>query len=158
MDQSYIIDDNIPFSNEQLELLKKTKNVIIRCNFEYIYCLPDNIECITIMSHYNFNQPLDNLPFNLKNLHIYDDKFDQPLDCLPVNLEKLVIGCKPYNRPLDNLPPNLKKLVFVRFVKYNQQLLNLPKTIENITVYTFYKYKNQLKELYPNATIEITDW
>jgi hypothetical protein len=158
MDQPFIVNENIPFIKEQLELLKKINKVIIKCNFEYIHSLPDNIECITIMSHSDFNQPLENLPFNLKILNIYDDTFNQSLDSLPVNLEKLVIGSKTYNKPLDNLPSNLKILYFIRFVKYNQPLTNLPNSIEKITVYTYYKYKEQLKNLYPNANIEITDW
>lgn len=156
--QPLIIDDNIPLTNENKELIKKSKSIIIKCNYEYINTLPDEIENIRILNHSNFNQPLTNLPFHLKNLQIYELIFNQPLDNLPNNLENLTIGCKNYNLPLDYLSHNLKSLVFVRFTKYKQHLLNLPKNIKSIDIYTFYPYKNELILNYPNTVVKVLEW
>ena len=160
MDESsnIIFNDCKPLTDYDKEIINKQKKIIINCNYEYINSLPNEVESICIMSHSNFNQPLTNLPFNLKKLIIYDITFNQNLDCLPNNLETLIIGCKNYNLPLDNLPQNLKSLIFLRFTKYSQHLLNLPKNIKKIDIYTFYPYKNELVLNYPNTIIKVLEW
>ena len=54
-----------------------------------------------------FQEPLDNLPNNLKILEIYSN-YEQKLDFLPVSLEELHLYR--YMGELRNLPPNLKIL------------------------------------------------
>lgn len=157
------IKQNILINNENtpdiINALKTCKQISLQEYFEEtLDCLPDEITHISIHYKCNFNHPINNLPYNLKCLHILSKSFIQPLDNLPLGIEELFIGNMNYNLPLDNLPNGLKILKFMRLSKYNQQLRNLPSTIEKIILYKFYPFSNEIKELYPKANIIILEW
>jgi len=84
--------------------------------YKYFYLnknIPLNEKIIKEMEKYNivefgdnFNQPVDNLPYNIQYL-TFGESFNQPVDNLPIELECLTFGCN-FNQSVDNLPPKLK--------------------------------------------------
>jgi len=69
-------------------------------------------QILNLMKYYDkiifssdFNQPITQIPANIKYLKFGDD-FDQSIDNLPANLEYLYLGWE-FNHHLHYLPPNL---------------------------------------------------
>lgn len=88
----------------------------------------------------NMQNPFDNLPINLEELHIIyqgDDETDYigaPLDNLPKSLKVLRLMNCSYIHPLDNLPDGLKKLIIVAD-DLNVPFDNLPPGLETLGIF-----------------------
>ena len=127
---------NINFSCKELNYFKFLKHLTISniiFNKE-LDCLPNSLECLEIYSHC-FNQPLNNLPMNLKNLSILlnrKGRYTQTLDNLPIHLKILKIDgyCAVDN--LDNLPNELEYLYISYGATFNISLNNLPNSLVTI--------------------------
>lgn len=95
-----------------------------------------------------FNQPIDNLPNNVKHIKfvkdIYNDKlnrFNYPIDNLPNFLETLeLISCE-FEQSLNLLPLSLKylKIYFTNSNPFYQDNLfnNLPINLEHLCIYSY---------------------
>lgn len=111
--------------------------------------LPQSLEWLDIMP-YGFNQPLNNLPADLKVLKFGQNRiwnwvngYSQPLDNLPVGLEVLYLpesvglNGESLGVRIDNLPRGLKILFIPRYIDIEMDLNELPDTIEIINWCTF---------------------
>lgn len=97
-----------------------------------IYNLPENLKELIIESS-NFNQPINNLPLNLEILTIYSEFLNQSLDYLPNSLKELRLFSKILNQPIDKLPQNLK-ILDITSELFNQSLNNIPKNLEKLFI------------------------
>ncbi len=91
-----------------------------------------------------FDQPVDNLPKNLKILHFQDSSdFNKPLDNLPHGLKKIHFESNSvFNQPLDNLPESLVHLEFGQGSIFNYRLDNIPNSLKLIILDKEYIYEN----------------
>lgn len=139
--------------NNELEI---QENKIIPDNF----IIPKNINTINIPSYYTqpidilkynnnifkiqfkkfnesfldrpiFNQPLNNLPINLKELDIIYTKYNHPLHVLPYTLTKLLLS-HTFNHNLDLLPESLQILKLGG--NYNKKLDDLPSGLKVLDI------------------------
>ena len=128
----------------------------------------------------DFNQPVDNLPPNLKHLEFSDSfnpvkhlphglthvtfgmKFNCSVDHLPSSLLHLHFGIY-FNHPLDHLPPSLMELRFPEYSPiFNHSLELLPSTITSLNIpFSFNQTINKLPhsltslEIYDSSRIPI---
>lgn len=122
--------------------------------------LPPTLEWLDIMP-YHFNQPLDNLPANLKILKFGQNRiwnivegYTHRIDNLPIRLEVLyfpeciTLDGTPNCIDIDNLPPNLKILYIPRYIPKNMDFNCLPDSIEIINWYNFIEHCEQITK-YP---------
>ncbi len=106
--------------NETIIYPKTIRALILKSNCE-ITKYPENLEVLVI--DFNFsttrknskNNCLDFLPNTLKKLVIKDSCFNEPLDNLPNNLKILEFSY--INREYNNLPSSLEKII-IRYDKY----------------------------------------
>ncbi len=132
---------------------------------EPVYRIPERILSLKIYS-YNFDQPIEDLPINLKILCLKhcsnaeynffgkstDDSewidFNQPVDSLPDSLEELVIVSSIFDKPIDSLPSGLKKLYICSegLDKFNQSVDNLPSGLETLVIQS-QRFKQKLNNL-----------
>ena len=120
----YRFNENRPFTEDELEDLK---------NYEVLYL------------GYKFNQPLDNLPDNIKHIIFITDEysncwsyFNHPLENLPSKLESLELMSCEFKQSLDYLPSSLKYLkLYLANPFYQEKLLyNLPASLEYLCLYS----------------------
>lgn len=105
------------------------KKICLVSNIDLIK-FPINLEEIEFEN--SFNSPIDNLPFNIKNIYFHNNStFNQQINNLPWSLEKLSLG-KSFTHSLDYLPDNLKILKINGHNNYN--FANLPIGIEVIII------------------------
>lgn len=143
-------DFNEELSKETLEKLKEYKSVIFGKKFnKSIDNLPNNIKHIeirkiskqtefTLYPASDFDQPINNLPINLKTLCLFTNNFSHNLDFLPESLETLVFN---NTNAIDtnkityfnNLPINLKELI-LDITRFNSPLDQLPDNLEKLTI------------------------
>lgn len=105
--------------------------------------LPNKLEELKL--GYHFNQPINNLPPNLKKLSFnFSSRFKHNIDNLPKNLEYLDLGDdNEFNNNLDNLPPALK--ILKTGSKFNQKLDYLPINLKVLEVgHSFNQILNNL--------------
>jgi len=128
------VDENII-----TEYLPKIKNLSLSHNFNAFidFSKFDNIERLFIYNG-SYNQSLDNLPKNLEELYIRNEK-SMSIDNLPSNLKGLYIrGNLPM---LDFLPQSLEKLSLncsMESRKYTKNIFNnLPK-IKQMLIFMYY--------------------
>ena len=123
-DEIYYFNENRPFTEDELKELK---------NYEVLH-LGDK-----------FNQPLDNLPDNIKHITFITDKdsdnwssFNQPLENLPSKLESLNLMSCEFKQSLDYLPSSLKyfKLYLANPFYQENLLYNLPANLEHLCLYS----------------------
>lgn len=121
----FVFNDDRPFTMEDIENMKKVEILELG-------------EC--------FNQPLNNIPENIKTIQIVSDKenqyypdFNQPLDNLPFRLEKLIVKLMNYDYTLDNLPVELKYLKFMHTHCFQNKDLfcYLPSSLEYLGIFTY---------------------
>jgi hypothetical protein len=98
---------------------------------------------------FSFDKPLNNLPSTIRNLTL-DYCFNQRLDNLPSGIQNLSLGCI-FNQPLDNLPSSLINLTLG--LSFNQCLDNLPHGIQNLTLGDDF---NQCLDNLPSSINKIT--
>jgi hypothetical protein len=101
----------------------------------------------------DFNQPVDNLPSDLKSL-TFGNNFNQPVDNLPSSLESLTFGNN-FNQPVDNLPFSLEYLSMGDFFEQelNQQFFDNHPNLKCLEINE--DYYSVLKRLNTgNVTIE----
>ena len=135
--------------NQNLELLPPNINQIyLGKNFnKYLYNLPPTIKSIIFANDSIYNNSIDDLNDNIKEL-ILGDNYNYKINKLPFELEKLVLGKtyqhkiyifpkmliyldigESYEDSLDNLPDNLETLIisgkFNNYIKYPSKLKNL---------------------------------
>ena len=92
------------------------------------------------------NVKIDNLPANLKELFISNEKvkdtgfwsdnnshFNSSIDYLPSTLENLVIESYIFNQSIDNLPSTLKVL-YILSSEFTQSIDNLPQNLETLVI------------------------
>lgn len=123
-EEIYYFNYTRAFTEEELNELK---------NYEILY-LGDS-----------FNQPLDNLPSNIKHITFFTDaksdnwsSFNYPIDNLPSCLESLeLMSCK-FNQSIDYLPLSLKYLKLNIAKPFYQDNLfnNLPINLEHLCIYS----------------------
>ncbi len=96
----------------------------------------------------DFNQPVDNLPSDLKSL-TFGNNFNQPVDNLPSDLKSLTFGNN-FNQPVDNLPSSLESLTFGN--NFNQPVDNLPFSLEYLSMGDFFEQElnQQFFDNHPN--------
>ena len=139
--------NNLPNNIEKLFIKRLYKNYFKYGDYTLSYVLSSDLSkqvkkilnLPTMIGVSVFNQPLDNLPINLKVLQIYWEYFNfkQSLDYLPAGLKMLGIGLEYPNGMLDNLPNGLK-ILKIKFNDLSQiTLINLPKTLINLKIDTF---------------------
>ena len=116
--------------------------------------LPASLEFLSIMTEL-FNEPLTNLPPNLKHLEIHSNcECDAPLDFLPIGIETLILTNLYDSNVIINatFPPKLKTLV-LETKKINSTLRNLPATLEYLYIHADKCYQEGIKEYLPNVNI-----
>lgn len=116
--------------NKSLDFLKEYTNIEVLTCFNYIFSInifPSNLIRLELLG--NFNNPLNNLPSTLKEL-ILGELFNQSLDNLP-NIEFLIVG-RNFNKAIDYLPQSIKYLGLGE--KFNQPLNNLPEGLNEISI------------------------
>lgn len=114
----YIYDDYKSLNNEIINLLKNE-------NYQHI-----------IFNNIYFNNPIDNLPNNIKIIEFNKkSEFNHQLNNLPIELEHLWLGIN-YQYNLDNLPINLKSL---KLIGYNGSYDNLPYGLLELQILEPYK-------------------
>jgi len=120
------------YHNENIDSIPNSikKLVLGKCFNKPIDNLPIGLEELQI--NYRFNQSLDFLPCSLKILTIKDfppeeiSNFQQGLDNLPSNLKELCLPYLSYSlKRFNNLPKNLEKIKIGSDYKYIQELLNI---------------------------------
>lgn len=143
-------DFNEELSKETLEKLKEYKSVIFGGKFnKSIDNLPNNIKHIeirrmtklyefTLSPVSDFDQPISNLPINLKTFCLFTNNFSHNFDFLPESLETLVfnnINAIDTNKItyFNNLPINLKELT-LEITKFNSPLDQLPNNLKKLTI------------------------
>ena len=100
----------------------------------------------------NFNQSVDSLPENLRELYFnrkMNCKFDKSLDKLPNNLKILGISSS-FNNTLDNLPDSLEELLLEpTYCKsiFSQEIKRLPKNLKKIQYPLNYPYKEKVEKM-----------
>lgn len=105
--------------------------------------LPKNLKTLHFQDNSDFNKPLDNLPSGLKKIHFESNSvFDQPLDNLPNGITHLILG-NGFNQPLDNLPESLVHLEFGYDSYFRYRLDNIPNSLKLIIIDKEYFYENQ---------------
>lgn len=157
IDKDYYIHDSkdsIIFSNnfnrsleddDIINSLKTIKSIYFGSCFDHpIDCLPNNIEKIIFDIDSVFNQQINNLPVNLKEIYL-GNHFNQPVNCLPSSLTKIIFGIS-FNQSLDNLPNGLEELVLG--IGFLQKLENLPSSIKKINIFDLYPYITNIIEKY----------
>ena len=92
--------------------------------------LPQSITHIYFGYLAGFDQPINNLPQNLKTLEL-GFYFTQSLNCLPAKLESLKIVGN-FSHTLEYLPVNLKTLVIGN--EFNRKIDLLPASITHLTL------------------------
>jgi hypothetical protein len=111
--QIYTYNENRLFTNDELKELEKYEILHLGNEFNQpLDNLPNNIKHITFITSINsddwgcFNHPLENLPINLESLDLMSCDFNQSLDYLPTTLKyfKLYLSCPFYK---ENLLDNL---------------------------------------------------
>jgi hypothetical protein len=129
------LDNSMDYSINDVEiidtLLKKYKKLWL-CGEWRTYNIPDYIThlCFDIYKMHKPGEVMNKLPASLEFLSILIDSFNEPLTNLPPNLKHLEINFGPacdygaYNKSLDFLPIGLETLVLVR--------INNDYVIENI--------------------------
>ena len=75
-----------------------------------------------------FDQPVDNLPPNLLELHFYGNRFNHPLDNLPDTLIDIKLNDF-FNYSMENFPPNIQKITC------HPDYKNVPERFKNRIVY-----------------------
>ena len=112
--------------------------------------LPSCIKIIRFPLNSEFNQPIENLPFELEQLELYD-KFNQPINCLPHGLKKLIINAN-FNLPIDELPAGLEYLE-IRGC-FNYSIDNLPIGLKNLII----KDPGEYQDYYTKKCISRDDY
>lgn len=107
---------NIPQKYTQPIDILKYNNNILKIQFKNRYV--NHIPYIGV-----FNQPLNNLPINLRELDIMYTNYNHPLHVLPYTLTKLLLS-DTFNHNLDLLPESLQILKLGS--NYNKKLDDLP--------------------------------
>ena len=135
---------------------------------ELHWFMENKFDLYSILFGQNFNQSIESLPQNLREL-IFGDRFNQPIT-LPPNLEMLFFGIdfnQPievfpqslktlvfdwnFNQPIGPLPPNLQTLVFDAC--FDQPLGVLPPSLQALTISSEYMFLATLQCNYPNLKI-----
>jgi hypothetical protein len=107
------------FFNKPIDNLPSTLKKLIICANELNYC--------------KFNQPLDNLPTGLEYLVLkLIENFNHTLNNLPFNLKELHLVVKSFNQSLNNLPEGLEKLIVSKFNFY--ETYSLPSTLKEVNI------------------------
>jgi len=119
-------NENRPFTEDELKELK---------NYEILYLGE------------KFNQPIDNLPSNIKHIKFVKDmhsdkwyRFNYPIDNLPPFLETLELMSCEFQQSLNLLPLSLKylKIYFANNPFYQDNLFtNLPINLEHLCIYSY---------------------
>jgi hypothetical protein len=151
--------------NYNIDALNNLPNSIEYIDFPCIYPfmldnLPNSIKSINIYG-------LDKQTYNCVS---YDDFFDNPINNLPKNLKELKIESGRFNQTLDNLPDNLETLEisghydsnelsccteYYYYSKFSQPINKLPKKLKKLTLHFSTKYCNNIKINYlPEELIE----
>jgi len=121
------------FGNNPIEIDKLEKYNGIEFADEYnqpVDNLPINIKFLFF--GIDFNQSLDNLPSGIEKIYFANNsKFSQPVDFLPAGLKEIRFGYN-YNIPLDNLPVSLEKLLVPYFYKHS--MVNFPTNLKKILI------------------------
>ena len=102
---SFRYNFNDKLTKEHIEIIKKCETVVFKCKF---------------------NQSLDNLPNNVKQVSIQNNDYNKDLNNLPISLTFLIIECNHFSGDISFLPENLKVLFFKTKIT-NKQIENLPK-------------------------------
>ena len=119
-----------------------------KVNIDNLDNLPCNLEHLTLNNCTNKEALFNNLPPNLKLLHINSNKFDQQLNYLPVTLETLIINSSKFDQSLDNLPPNLKNL-YIQCEYFSKDLTNLPISLEMLAIMNCNRYYDKTSLILP---------
>jgi hypothetical protein len=92
--------------------------------------LPSNLDTLCLGN--NFNQPVNNLPDNIKNLILLNDGLTYPLTDLPKSLKFLYVFI---GTTIENLPSNLEHLMLgIWFINRGLGVIvNLPKNLKILT-------------------------
>ena len=113
--------------------------------------LPASLEFLSIMIDL-FNDPLTNLPPNLKHLEIHNYEFNKSLDFIPIGLETLILNYCNGNVIINaTFPPKLKTLVME--TEIIPTLYNLPATLEYLYIRADNGSQEGIKEYLPNVNI-----
>jgi hypothetical protein len=97
------------------------------------FTLKKLIICPHEVQYSKFNKSLDNLPTGLECLVLkLIEKFDYTLNNLPSNLKELHLVIKNFNHPLNNLPEGLEKLIVSKFNFYGTY--SLPSTLKEVNI------------------------
>lgn len=185
-----IFNDKVNFDDEIIQMLmKKYKKLNLNYDSFDLKRIPDYITHLSLqLSHYEdcnfdilsnnieflyidatnadngFNKPLDNLPSNLKELHIISENFNQSLDYLPINLKILRIDSNEFCQPINNLPVNLHTLVVCCVRHYQGNLIikygvwDLPENLKYLIVQSPKKSFNYIKGYNSNIKIQYVDY
>ena len=155
-EETYYMEDgfNKPITEEILNDMKKFKKIKFSMQFNqpFDFTSLENIESIFIGLF--FNQSLDYLPPNLKELSFcfvskfnnsidnlpnsveyicFGNDFNQNIDNLPLRLKELHLSSN-FNKPIDFLPHGLEKLsMWCR--NYSHNILNLPQTLKKLEIF-----------------------
>jgi hypothetical protein len=116
--------------------------------------LPASLEFLSIMVEL-FNEPLTNLPPNLKHLEIHSAcGYDEPIDFLPSGLETLILDniCDSDIITNTEFPPKLKILIIVHG-NVESTLRNLPTTLEYLHIHADKGSQEGIKDYIPNVNI-----
>ena len=95
--------------------------------------IEDIKKCEIIYFNYDFNQPVNNLPNNIRKI-IFGKKFNQPVDHLPQEI-MMINFCCDFNQTIDFLPINL--ICLSLGPKFNQPIDNLPENLKKLTIHNF---------------------
>jgi hypothetical protein len=99
----------------------------------------------------DFNQPINNLPKNLKVLKLSGD-YNQPINNLPKKLKTLVLGSS-FNQFIDNLPTSLRKLKFMGLSCFDQSINNFLESTVNLKILILDNFKKSIDNLPENLKI-----
>lgn len=108
------------FSDKHIEDMKKCDGIIFGRSFNQpINNIPPNIKSIQFGER--FKQKVNNLPDSVKEIS-FSNNYNQKLDLLPESVEIIDLGYG-YHQKLDNLP---KGLIELNLTDYQLELSNLP--------------------------------
>ena len=93
----------------------------------YFNNLSSDLESLKIVSIYNVNCNLNNLPVQLQSLYIRCDVIKYPIESIPTGLKCLKLNCKQYNFRID-FPPNLEHCE-IYCDDYSHGLANIPDSV-----------------------------
>jgi len=118
---------NRKFTSRMIEKLNTVSKIEFLAHHPY-FNIESSDDDEDIQSISIFNQPLENIPSNIKEIYL-GDCFNKSVNNLPIGLEKIVFGYN-FNRCVDFLPITLKYVEFG--AKFNKSIDNLPNLVEEI--------------------------